>query len=59
MWEQKYINNQEAWPHGVVVNFGVLCFGGLDSLVWIPGTDVHHCQPCCGDDPHIKWRTIG
>ena len=29
-------------PHGVVVKSGVLCLGGPDSQVWIPGVDLMH-----------------
>ena len=35
-------NGQEGWPHGLVVKFGMLCFGGQGSRVWILGTDLHH-----------------
>ena len=47
------------WPRGIVVKVGVLCFGGPGLRVQMPGIDPHIHQPCCGGDPHIKWRRTG
>ena len=50
-----------GWPHGVVVNFRALCFGGPGSQVQIQTQAQTYTtrQPCCGGDPHIKWRKMG
>ena len=42
-------------PHGILVTFGgVARVHRLGSLA-----NIHHCQPCCGSDPQIKWRKTG
>ena len=33
---------QRSWLHGVVVEFGTLCFGDLGLWVWVPGAHLHH-----------------
>lgn len=39
-----------------LVKLGGFHFSSLGPLVRIPGTDLHHCQSCCGRDPHTRER---
>ena len=47
------------WPRGVVVKYGMPCFGSPGSQVRILGVDLYHLSAMLWWRPHIMWRKIG
>ena len=51
-----------GWPRGIVVKFGMLCFGDPGSWVQILDTDLHHLSAMLRWQPTYKveedWQDV-